>query len=584
MSEKAKQKDNTLNQQKSLIKNLRTQVKKLINRSLGKHRLAKKEKAIFEHLVSRRDFLKGATKLSLLAGLVSQGLLPSAWGEEHDAFAVSEPHLQLTEAEKAQVNLATGLTYDAELLRDVVYAKPLDIAAEELRHASLEGFCYGMPRLQALQGDTTEQTFLDYDYHYGPVEYVQLVSHDSGKTYALEHFYHTVANANNKSLTTVPQAFTQETIATSRDFVYGLNQPVGLYSGNHFETNKIESHQVYGQWFLYVQAPLVQHNYLLVRQMGAAVGPVVADNQVTNSGWKVLPLAKLLPPDFQASAVLSVNVYYDAKTNPYVCVMLDNINENRFTYVLLYLSTSRALSVEIRFITASEYANQPLWLIDVCPSPQVANTLNYAFSDHQGKRVLTFIEPATATPVVIEGVTVQMKTCKSPRMCPNLFPLFSGKLTALYEVASGITFTTPIPDYQGCTAKAKLALIEGIVYGLMTCDTAPPGKEALVGTFLAFYPLRFPGNTNSNITAFYRSRNKYGSYAFYALRDDGFCFIIRESLAHSTLENPYAPPLRANKTVTSTGVMGDFVFDNYPVFGSTNDPRVMRPLLLAMNF
>ncbi len=496
--------------------------------------------------------------------MISHGLLPSAWGEVQPELKVTDPHLQLTETEKAQVQIATGLKYDAELLRDVLYAEPLAIEQQQRLHASLEGFCYGMPRLQALLGDDTEQKFLDYDYHYGPVEYLQLVSEDAGKSYVLEHFYHTVANAQNKQLTTVPQAFTKATIASSTDFAYGLRQPQGIYSGNHYETNKIINGQVHGQWFIYIQAPTIEQNYLLLRQMSAKVSPQLDPNLVTEPQWKMIPIASLLPPAFQGAAVLSVNRYYDANTNPYLCVMLDNLKDNTFHYLLLYLNSSTALSLQARFIAANQLTDQPLWLIDVYPAAQANAGLHYAFSNAQGKQVLTFVEPATAHQLVIDGVQVTLKTCQSPSTCPNLFPLFSGKLTAIYEVASQLAFKTPIPAYQGCTAKAKVALINGTVYALLTCDTAPPGKAALVGTFLAFYPLTFPGNTNNTIAAFYGSRNKYGSYAFYALRNDGTCFITRESLAHSTLEDPYAPPLKTTKTVASGGGNWQFYLFRLP--------------------
>jgi len=55
---------------KITLNSLRNDVHQLITRYLGKQPMAEKEKAIFEKLVSRRDFLKGTAKLALLTGLM----------------------------------------------------------------------------------------------------------------------------------------------------------------------------------------------------------------------------------------------------------------------------------------------------------------------------------------------------------------------------------------------------------------------------------------------------------------------------------------------------------------------------------
>ncbi|MBK2124684.1 hypothetical protein, partial [Fangia hongkongensis] len=115
------------------VNSLRAKVKKTLKRFVNNKDVSDKEMQIFEKVVSRRQFLGGTFKLSTVAALVGQGIVPSAFAAKRPDLTLPIQEMPiLTNELKETITTAAGIKVTSDVIDDILKHKHIEsIEAKE---------------------------------------------------------------------------------------------------------------------------------------------------------------------------------------------------------------------------------------------------------------------------------------------------------------------------------------------------------------------------------------------------------------------------------------------------------------------
>ena len=141
----------------SSVFQLRHRLSARLKKIIKNEKLLDKQLKSFDYIVSRRQFLGAAGKLTALAAVVNCGLAPSAWANENRIYEVKDPALKLTEEEKSLMAQPASITLSGELIDDQLLLKTGgEISNFEGHHSVVYG-AHPMPYVETEQGEEVEQ-------------------------------------------------------------------------------------------------------------------------------------------------------------------------------------------------------------------------------------------------------------------------------------------------------------------------------------------------------------------------------------------------------------------------------------------
>ncbi|MGF1742941.1 hypothetical protein L4C34_18130 [Vibrio profundum] len=141
----------------SSVFQLRHRLSARLKKIIKNEKLLDKQLKSFDYIVSRRQFLGAAGKLTALAAVVNSGLAPSAWANENRIYEVKDPALQLTEEEKTLMAQPASITLSGELIDDQLLLKTGgEISNFEGHHHVVYG-AHPMPYVETEQGEEVAQ-------------------------------------------------------------------------------------------------------------------------------------------------------------------------------------------------------------------------------------------------------------------------------------------------------------------------------------------------------------------------------------------------------------------------------------------
>jgi len=138
----AEEKNNAENKNQNTDENvneLRAKLKHTLKRFIPNKDILEKEISIFEKTVSRRNFLTGTAKISAVATLVGQGLVPSAWAAKRPDIALPGDELPvLTNEMKAMVTTAAKIKVSSDVVNGVLKHRHIEHVSEKYLEDTLE--------------------------------------------------------------------------------------------------------------------------------------------------------------------------------------------------------------------------------------------------------------------------------------------------------------------------------------------------------------------------------------------------------------------------------------------------------------
>ncbi len=280
------------------LSTLRQKMSCIIDKVLTKPSLKEKEMNCFDSLVSRRQFLKGSGQVFVLAGLVSSGVMPSAWGSLNSDYSSNPADFGITDVDMSEEPNAYQLTFGTEMFTDTVKQTSLESSlSEQGHHALLESFNWGHLKIQAIvdEASATESNFTDTNCNYGSPTLVQLIP-DSNNKPTIQIVEPTDKDSAEQSIgyktTSIPNI---SFASTANKNTYECKRIIPIHSPLH---NKVASDgKMYG-----VQAFLVDTNkettsylgkvYLCIRWFEAETGLGNTESSVTD--WQIYNLKEKL--------------------------------------------------------------------------------------------------------------------------------------------------------------------------------------------------------------------------------------------------------------------------------------------------
>lgn len=137
----------------SSVFQLRHRLSARLKKVIKNEKLLNKQLRSFDYIVSRRQFLGAAGKLTALAAVVNTGLAPSAWANENKIYEVKDPALRLTKEEQDLMSKPASITLSGELMDDQLLVKTGgEISNFEGHHCVVYG-AHPMPYIETIQGE-----------------------------------------------------------------------------------------------------------------------------------------------------------------------------------------------------------------------------------------------------------------------------------------------------------------------------------------------------------------------------------------------------------------------------------------------
>uniref|UniRef100_UPI00137241AE hypothetical protein n=1 Tax=Vibrio sp. V23_P3S9T160 TaxID=1938675 RepID=UPI00137241AE len=253
---------------------LREKLSKLLNNKINNVGLVNKQLAIFDHIVSRRQFLGGAGKLSALTMLINSGLAPSVWASQSPQYQVTDENLQLSDEEQAEMARAATMTLSGELIDDQLLIKTGgEITNTDNHHTALYAG-HPLPYIQTSADEVVLNTA-------SPTQ-IELISLDSDavirhtyRDYSTGHGFITQEVANLSALT-FPSGLELSNINNCR-----------IHAFNHPMSGKIDQ---YGYTVDMMMVTLVDPNNNIIffyktRRVKFNNGLIIPD-EIIDTGWK----------------------------------------------------------------------------------------------------------------------------------------------------------------------------------------------------------------------------------------------------------------------------------------------------------
>ncbi|WP_151194454.1 hypothetical protein [Cysteiniphilum sp. JM-1] len=150
------------------IKQLRKKFTKLLNDFVKHKEVSALETKIFDHVVSRRDFLVGTAKFTAVAALLSKGILPSAWANSESDIDVQGAKVHIPDTLKAEVNEINSINVSSDMFTDSFYFREMETVSAEDLECTLESTQLVMQQESfpgELQSNLLASTMLNVNEH-----------------------------------------------------------------------------------------------------------------------------------------------------------------------------------------------------------------------------------------------------------------------------------------------------------------------------------------------------------------------------------------------------------------------------------
>lgn len=590
------------------LRQLREVLKNKLRRVTGNEAIQKKELKAFDRLISRRQFLKGTMKLSLFAGLVQTGLVPTAWGRVKPELHVDPKSVGLTAEEMASVQVPANFLQSGELFQDVTYATPptiamnnnVDLQDSSPLHTALEGF-QPLPRIQSIPdiqggGGCLEYSFADVGYHYGPTEFMQLaVDSNNTKLGCVEYYSHEeqavdLSKGIGDQVYTAGQVCTQgfqKTTIENSKFKYGLTAH-SSDSGNaiggctHAKTNQInvERGSVYGAWTVVLcGGASPSQTYVMVRARSVQIGQqgALQTSSSTDTGWQVIALLDLLKLgaegdiQFPSDSMTTFSTYQDINGQTFIQITgWDYDNEQIEFYCIIYVGLDGTLHYFNCDTSQLQLSHGLVNITNVDNFSQNTQdslsgvTFTLTSDSDVGSYHYCFNVTANGDPITVDGIAcVGYSIDKSSLITTNNTSLYRPTL---------------------CTTTCQISLDCDTFVNISNSGNPPTTSGAGLWLYtnggtsgsalkLTVFPnvFRFPETDDSFFSAcsFSGGCSKYGRmfgndlqrlFRFYVLGDSGL-FVLRQQIQPDPNGGPYGTPITKTYTEGDVSVVApDFTY------------------------